>query len=622
MAETDAVLASLAEHPNICPFIAKNMIQSFSTSNPAPRYVNNVVTACQTGAHDGRTYSGKYGDVGAMVDAILTDREALSTVVLSDPNQGKLHHPLDKALHFMRALEFTSTFGTEVEMGNAQNKLGQQVHYAPSVFSYSPPFFAPNGVISESGLYAPEANFLGGSKLLGYVNGLRAMPRYGLSSSPGNVGLGREGRSHGYLGFAPRSPAAACAVSSILDGRAVGTVNTWIAETESRRDVPQWAHHNPSPRVDLSYEGGEAQALLKFDLSAYGAGCRVASATLTLRSREFSSGSEILGYRVAGSAAWDADATWDSVGGGVDATRRAAEPSFSFLPPFHNEYVEMDVTADVRTWADGEAENQGWVFVATSENGFTFYQESWDWWATRLEITTTAGDDVVDELDVLLTGGRLSPEARDVIADAYDAGETSETRLRAALNLFTLTPEFQATCEGEPGEPAAPPPPPPPSNRDFKAAIMLFFHGGMDSYPRPSGNLARWSGRVFERTNARVPDAAKKDERSRARRREKKTHARVPDAAKKRRTLACPTPPQNHRRRSSRRVPSSDDAGTRRSCRARAAGATPRRASRWTSSTSTTERRFRRCRSRSGRPIYPSRRRRSRPARSLACTRR
>jgi len=482
VAETDAVLASLAEHPNICPFIAKNMIQSFSTSNPAPRYVNNVVTACQTGAHDGRTYSGKYGDVGAMVDAILTDREALSTVVLSDPNQGKLHHPLDKALHFMRALEFTSTFGTEVEMGNAQNKLGQQVHYAPSVFSYSPPFFAPNGVISESGLYAPEANFLGGSKLLGYVNGLRAMPRYGLSSSPGNVGLGREGRSHGYLGFAPRSPAAACAVSSILDGRAVGTVNTWIAETESRRDVPQWAHHNPSPRVDLSYEGGEAQALLKFDLSAYGAGCRVASATLTLRSREFSSGSEILGYRVAGSAAWDADATWDSVGGGVDATRRAAEPSFSFLPPFHNEYVEMDVTADVRTWADGEAENQGWVFVATSENGFTFYQESWDWWATRLEITTTAGDDVVDELDVLLTGGRLSPEARDVIADAYDAGETSETRLRAALNLFTLTPEFQATCEGEPGEPAAPPPPPPPSNRDFKAAIMLFFHGGMDSH--------------------------------------------------------------------------------------------------------------------------------------------
>ena len=31
--------------------------------------------------------------------------------------------------------------------------------------------------------------------------------------------------------------------------------------------------------------------------------------------------------------------------------------------------------------------------------------------------------EVVDELNVLLTGGRLSPEASDAIADAYDAAE-------------------------------------------------------------------------------------------------------------------------------------------------------------------------------------------------------
>jgi len=78
-AETEALLDHLLFHPNTAPFVAHRLIQRFTTSNPSPRYVSVVADAFRTGMHGGHTYSGTYGDLGATVAAVLSDREARAT---------------------------------------------------------------------------------------------------------------------------------------------------------------------------------------------------------------------------------------------------------------------------------------------------------------------------------------------------------------------------------------------------------------------------------------------------------------------------------------------------------------------------------------------------------------
>jgi hypothetical protein len=73
-AETDALLTHLFEHKNTAPFVAHRMIQRLVTSNPSPRYVKAAADAFRTGAYDGTTYSGEYGDMGALFAAIVLDR--------------------------------------------------------------------------------------------------------------------------------------------------------------------------------------------------------------------------------------------------------------------------------------------------------------------------------------------------------------------------------------------------------------------------------------------------------------------------------------------------------------------------------------------------------------------
>ena len=48
--------------------------------------------------------------------AILLDREARSSTLLADPHHGRIREPLLKVLHLMRAQDFASRGGQEVEL--------------------------------------------------------------------------------------------------------------------------------------------------------------------------------------------------------------------------------------------------------------------------------------------------------------------------------------------------------------------------------------------------------------------------------------------------------------------------------------------------------------------------
>ena len=118
-AETDAVIEHALTHPSTAPFIAKKLIQRFTSSNPSPRFVDAVATAFRLGQHAGQVYSGAYGCLAATTAAILLDREARDSVLDMDPTAGKLREPLLKVLHFVRALEFSARDG---EMATALSK--------------------------------------------------------------------------------------------------------------------------------------------------------------------------------------------------------------------------------------------------------------------------------------------------------------------------------------------------------------------------------------------------------------------------------------------------------------------------------------------------------------------
>ena len=133
--ETEALLDHLFYHQNVAPFISHLLIQRLVTSNPSPRYVAAASAAFSAGAYGNVTYSGRYGDLGAMVAAILLDREAQSLVLDADPNHGQLREPLVKLYHFMRAMEYRPREHSEVDLTKTLiDKIGQQLYKSPSVF--------------------------------------------------------------------------------------------------------------------------------------------------------------------------------------------------------------------------------------------------------------------------------------------------------------------------------------------------------------------------------------------------------------------------------------------------------------------------------------------------------
>lgn len=126
-AETEAVLEHFFFHKNTPPFVSTRLIQRFGISNPSPPYVLRVATAFRTGAYSsgGKTFgSGKYGDMGAAVAAVLLDREARSLKLDNDPSYGSLREPILKVLAFMRGMEFKSSVPL-VQLDLMDEKIGE-----------------------------------------------------------------------------------------------------------------------------------------------------------------------------------------------------------------------------------------------------------------------------------------------------------------------------------------------------------------------------------------------------------------------------------------------------------------------------------------------------------------
>ncbi len=136
----EAVLDSLMNHPNIGPFIGKQLIQHLVTSNPSPAYVQRVATAFNAGRFDSFG-TGQRGDMRATVAAILLDPEARSTS--PGTNFGRLREPVQLFTGVLRALN-GRTDGEALGWWWGE-QLRQHMFRPPSVFNFYPPDYPVAG---------------------------------------------------------------------------------------------------------------------------------------------------------------------------------------------------------------------------------------------------------------------------------------------------------------------------------------------------------------------------------------------------------------------------------------------------------------------------------------------
>jgi hypothetical protein len=133
-------------HPNVGPFVGKQLIQKLVTGNPTPQYVARVASVFN---NNGR---GARGDMKAVINAILVDPEARGDVKLA-PGYGKLREPVLYMTGPARALD---TQSDGVFFGNQSAALGEPLFYPASVFNYYPPTYVVPGTTALGPEFAIE----------------------------------------------------------------------------------------------------------------------------------------------------------------------------------------------------------------------------------------------------------------------------------------------------------------------------------------------------------------------------------------------------------------------------------------------------------------------------------
>ena len=176
-ADLKVALDRLFNHPNVGPFVGRQLIQRFVTSNPSPAYVARVAAVF---ANNGQ---GVRGDLKAVLRAVLLDTEA-RTWAPSNAAYGKPREPLVRLAHFMRAFNATSTSGRFVGIDELESgsQVGQQALKAPSVFNFFRPGYTPSGsAAAGAGLVAPEWQLANEVSLATFANYQRAWAGYSVT---------------------------------------------------------------------------------------------------------------------------------------------------------------------------------------------------------------------------------------------------------------------------------------------------------------------------------------------------------------------------------------------------------------------------------------------------------
>lgn len=174
-------LDALFSHPNVAPFVARQLIQRFTASNPTARYINLVSTAFE----DGRFISasgiefgdGRRGSLPATLAAILLDASLFGDPDTDNVEFGKVREPLLGIAHWMRAFNVQNlewlTVDQYLNNPDAVGSLQMAYMASPSVFNfYRPGYVPPNTQAGEMGMTVPEFQLADTTSFSGFVNAI------------------------------------------------------------------------------------------------------------------------------------------------------------------------------------------------------------------------------------------------------------------------------------------------------------------------------------------------------------------------------------------------------------------------------------------------------------------
>lgn len=161
-ADLKVALDTLFNHPNVGPFIGRQLIQRLVTSNPSPAYIGRVAAAF---ANNGQ---GVRGDMKAVIRAILLDQEAQEA---TQPK--KVREPVLRLTNWLRAFNTKSASGWYLAWGTSDpnTALAQSVLESSSVFNfYRPSYTPPGSALATAGMVAPEMQIVTMPSVAGYLN--------------------------------------------------------------------------------------------------------------------------------------------------------------------------------------------------------------------------------------------------------------------------------------------------------------------------------------------------------------------------------------------------------------------------------------------------------------------
>ncbi|RZI86466.1 MAG: DUF1800 family protein [Rubrivivax sp.] len=189
----NATLDHIFLHSNVAPFIARQLIQRFVTSNPSPAYIARVAAAFN-GNGKLPSVGGTKGDLKTVVQAILMDDSLFDANrrrvgELGSDAFGKVREPFSRLTHWARAFGATSrtslwTTGLWNDSLADRGRLAQAPLMAPSVFNFYRPGYVPpksataikrnptTGVPDPSGksMVAPELQITDEVTTVAYLN--------------------------------------------------------------------------------------------------------------------------------------------------------------------------------------------------------------------------------------------------------------------------------------------------------------------------------------------------------------------------------------------------------------------------------------------------------------------
>ena len=472
-------------HDSTPPLLASRLIQRLVVSNPSPRYIERVSNAFKSGSYTSRgtTFgTGTYGDLAATFAAIYLDSATRNVLLDADIASGSLREPILKVMSFMRSMDFVSRTPV-TRMDRLENGIGQMAHEFASVFSFFLPDFKPYGRIGDASLVSPEATLLVMPKIVGLLNGLTSLVKYGLSSCEGGWGSGYctenkyTSSSKGVLEFDKTLSNVEFSFETFEGPSLVGGLdNTWVGR--------RFGAHNGKATLDPINSDNHvihfptATSLGDF-FSTQVKNADPEGKSYVVKFKYLGlvpTAGGCIGYIDAASTSLT-DPTWVLCDDGNVMEAKNEWVSCQFAVP--TKPGSFRIVIGDRTEVGGNAyfdDIQIATGVGTSCSGIA---------VPKKDPPGKLGHSnaVVDRLATLLTAGRLGNEAKAIVVDAFDAAGSAEDGLIMAQQLILTTGEFHTTnivkSTAQVREDVAFPK---STGKPYRAVIYLMLSGGCDSF--------------------------------------------------------------------------------------------------------------------------------------------